>query len=138
MQKEAKEVTVDGIIAGQKLSHSSNDQPQDMLCLADGTCVGWHDRVEGMTPLRIGPLPISSRTIEVANTGLQKYVAGQNIRHRAISGVPLCGQLGSCICLLVLYNIRVCWGPPELEIDACRLQGAHHLSGPVHKGSKTL
>ena len=72
---EAEEVTVGGIMACQKLSHSSNDRPGETLCRADGTCVGQHDRVEGTTPLKAGPLPISSRTIE-ADTGPQSYVVG--------------------------------------------------------------
>lgn len=64
-----------------------------------------------------GPLPINSRTIEAAEMGLQSCIAGENIRHRPISGVPLCGQLGGYICLLILYNIKVCKGSPKLDID---------------------
>ena len=97
-----------------------------------------HEGVECTTPLGGGPLPICSRAIETAYTGPQRCVAGRDVRHKAISGVPLRGQLGSRICMLILGNIRMCWGPPELEVNACRLKGAHCLPGPVGQGPNTL
>ena len=91
-----------------------------------------------MTPLRGGPLLINARAIETVYTGPQSCVAGKDVRHKAISGVPLCDQLGNFICLLVLCNIRVCWGPPKLEINACRLEGAQCLPSLVCQGPDSL
>ena len=91
-----------------------------------------------MTPLRGGPLPISSRAIEMAYTAPQSCVAGRDVRHKAISEVPLCSQLSSCICMLVLSNIRMYGGPPKLEVNARRLEGAQCLPGLVCQGPDTL
>ena len=91
-----------------------------------------------MTPLRGGPLPISSRVVEMVYTGLQSCVVGRDVRHKAINEVSLCGQLGSYIYLLVLNNIRVCRGLPNLEINACRLEGAQCLPGLVCQGPDIL
>lgn len=43
MQMEAVEVAADGVMSRQILGHCDNDRVWEILCLANGTCVGQHD-----------------------------------------------------------------------------------------------
>ena len=97
-----------------------------------------HNYVEGTAPFRVGPLPISSKAVEIADTCLQSYVASQYIRHKAFSGGPLGGLLDGSICLLILSHISMHWGPPKLKAGALGLQGTQRLVGPERQGTNTL